>query len=271
MKTIEQKEKEVAALLTQHKKVGVAFSGGTDSTLLCYLAQKYLGNNALAITVATPYVPKWEINEAKSFAKQIGIKHVIIELDIPEHIKSNPANRCYLCKKELFNKIISVAENYGCDAIIDGSNFDDTSDYRPGMKALKELQVISPLLLVEITKSEVRQLSRSYSLPTSDKPAYACLLTRLEFDRTIDINQLSNIEKAEVYLHNLGYKAVRVRIHSNIARIELSNEEIKPFILKEDIRQISSDIKQIGFKYVTIDLEGYSTGNMNEQILSPKK
>ncbi|MCL3781465.1 ATP-dependent sacrificial sulfur transferase LarE [Prolixibacteraceae bacterium JC049] len=268
MTTLVQKEQQIVDLLQQYQKVTIAFSGGTDSTLLSYLAQKHLGNNAMAITISTPYVPQWEIQEARDLAQQIGIQHKVIQLDIPHIIQNNPADRCYLCKKELFNQIIAAARGNQCNTVMDGSNADDTSDYRPGMKALKELKVVSPLLLANITKAEVRELSRKYNLPTSEKPAYACLLTRLPFDQPISIERLESVEKAEVYLHQLGYKAVRVRTHDNVARIELPLEQVKSFVQNEDIGKISHAIKEMGFQHVTIDLEGYATGSMNRQILS---
>lgn len=265
MKELDQKERLLVFQLLKSEKVCVAFSGGTDSTLLAYLAYKYLGDRAIAITIQTPYVAKWEIEEAKQLAKSIGIAHKIIELPIPDSIRDNPPNRCYLCKKEIFSRLVAAANNEGCSSIMDGSNGDDTLDYRPGLKALRELEIVSPMLLANITKEEVRQLSRKYGLATSEKPAYACLLTRIPHNHSILTEELERVERAEVVLHERGYKSVRVRSHDSVARLELPYKEIKRFMQNEHIPQISKEIKQLGYKYVAIDLEGYAIGNMNEE------
>ena len=247
------------------KSVAIAFSGGVDSTFLAFAAAKALGVDALAITIDTPYMPRWEIEEAKVLANSIGIKHMIISSEIPSQILDNPENRCYLCKKQLFSKIVKEAEKLGIEKILDGSNLDDTKDYRPGMKALDELKVHSPLLELSWTKQMIRDESQNNGLDTHDKPAYACLLTRLEHNVPVTLKALERVEKAEKAMHELGFKAVRVRSHGDLARIELSKENIDKLIGSIMMETISTKVKQAGFRYACLDLSGYKMGSMNEK------
>lgn len=249
------------------ESVVIAFSGGVDSTFLAYAAKEALGDKAIAVTVDSPYIPRWELEEATELAKQIGIKHEIIEFEeIPESISHNPADRCYLCKKVIFTTIQLAAKALGAKYVIDGSNFDDTKDYRPGMVALKELDVKSPLLITEWTKDEIRSASKKVDLPTHDKPAYACLLTRIPYNQAITFEDLEKIEKAEVYMMGIGFRAVRVRCHGDLARIEVAKSARKKLFDEALLDEISKTIKGFGFTYVTFEASGYEMGSLNKEI-----
>ncbi len=261
------KDKKYEDLINYLKKLGsvvIAFSGGVDSTFLLKASREALGDKVLAVTIAAPYVPKWEIEEAKELVKEMGVKHEILEVPIIlDEIKHNPNNRCYLCKKFIFNKIIEIKDKLGLNYVIDGTNLDDTKDYRPGLKALKELKVVSPLLENSIGKEDIRKFSKEIGLNTWNKPAYACLLSRIPYDNEIKIEDLRNIENAEMYLMNLGFKGIRVRSHGNLARIELQKEDRKNLLDEGLMDKISDEFKKLGFKYVTLDLEGYKMGSLN--------
>lgn len=248
------------------KSVVVAFSGGVDSTFLAHACKEALGDQALAVTIESPYIPKWEIQEAKDLAEKIGIRHMVMPASIDPSIKNNPGDRCYLCKRVVFSKIIDVAKEEGFSVIVDGSNFDDTKDYRPGMRALKELDVISPLLVCEWTKDMIRSSSKSVGLETHDKPAYACLLTRIPYDTVIKEAELVRIEKSEVYMMSLGFRAVRVRSHGDLARIEVARDKRKDLFDEDLLDKISDQLKSYGYKYVAIEAAGYSMGSFNKQI-----
>ena len=247
------------------KRVLIAFSGGVDSTFLLKAAKDALGDDAVAVTINSPYIPNWEIEEAKEYTEKMGIKHEFINVGIIDEIKNNPSDRCYLCKKAIFSKIREKAINEGFNYVIDGTNLDDTKDYRPGIKALKELKVISPLLECKITKAEIREMSKGLNLPTWNKPAYACLLTRIPFDTELKIDELDRIEKAEKYLINKGIPAVRVRSHEDLARIEIDPNMRERLFNTDFLDEISSELKKYGFKYVTIDAAGYRMGSLNSQ------
>ncbi|UUV17681.1 ATP-dependent sacrificial sulfur transferase LarE [Fusobacteria bacterium ZRK30] len=245
------------------KKVLIAFSGGVDSTFLLKAAKDALGDDAVAVTINSPYILNWEIEEAKEYTEKMGIQHEFINVGIIDEIKNNPSDRCYLCKKAIFSKIREKAINEGFDYVIDGTNLDDTKDYRPGIKALKELKIVSPLLECKITKAEIREMSKDLNLPTWNKPAYACLLTRIPFDRKLKIDELNRIEKAEKYLIYKGIAAVRVRSHGDLARIEVDPTIRERLFNMDFLDEISSELKKYGFKYVTIDAAGYRMGSLN--------
>lgn len=246
--------------------IAVAFSGGVDSTFVAGVAQKTLADKAIAITVDSPYIPRWEIDEAKELAESIGIRHAIITVDIPAEIINNPINRCYLCKTALFSLIREKARELGFNYLADGSNFDDTRDYRPGLKALAELQVKSPLMETRWTKDEIRAASKALGLATHDKPAYACLLTRIPYDTRISLNDLVKIERSETYLMSLGFRAVRVRCHGDLARIEVNRQDRSKLFDEELLDTISAQLKSYGFTYVAIEAGGYSMGSLNREL-----
>lgn len=263
---INTKYSNLIQYLKNLESVLIAFSGGVDSTFLLAAAKEALGNNMKAITIASPYIPKWEIKEARELANEIGVNHDIIEVPISLEIRNNPQNRCYLCKKFIFTRIKDIALKEGYKHVIDGSNFDDTKDYRPGLMALNELNIESPLMECKLTKKEIRELSKKLKLKTWDKPAYACLLTRIPYGEELKTQEFEKIEKAEKYLMSIGFRAVRVRIHGDLARIEVKKEERKKLFDEKLMDNISKSLKELGFKYVSLDMEGYRTGSFNETI-----
>ncbi|MGI6451477.1 MAG: ATP-dependent sacrificial sulfur transferase LarE [Desulfitobacteriia bacterium] len=254
--------------LSSMEKVIIAFSGGVDSTFLVRIAKEVLGDKAIALTARSSTFPERELKEASSFCLEQGIEHRIIvcdELDDPEFGK-NPPNRCYLCKKQLFGKILQVAAELGISHVIEGSNVDDLGDYRPGRQALAELGIQSPLLEAGLTKEEIRLLSRNLGLPTWDKPSFACLSSRFPYGEEITKEKLKMVEQAEQYLQNLGFRQVRVRHHGDVARIEVSAEDRPKFLQGQIGEEVYKAFAEIGFAYTALDLKGYRTGSMNEKI-----
>ena len=251
--------------------VAVAFSSGVDSSFLLYVAHDVLGDGAIAITASSCSFPERELKEATEFCKIHGIEQVICkseELEI-EGFRQNPKNRCYLCKHELFEKIWAIARERGINSVAEGSNLDDNGDYRPGLIAVEELGVSSPLRDAGLNKAEIRQLSQELGLPTWNKQSFACLSSRFVYGETISEEKLGMVDKAEQLLLDLGFRQVRVRIHGNIARIEILPEEFLK-LMAEDVRNnVCSTLKSLGFSYVTLDLAGYRTGSMNE-VLPPE-
>jgi uncharacterized protein len=265
--TIDEKYQRLLAVIAGAGTGAVAFSGGVDSSFLCYAAKSALGENALAVTVVSPMLPKSEIECAKTVARQIGIEHILIEeSEIDEEVAANPKERCYYCKKIEFGNILKAAEKRGVHTVFDGSNLDDLGDYRPGLKALEELRILSPLRVAEMTKADIRELSRRFNLPTWDKPAFACLASRIPYGERISPEKLGRIEKAEDALRNAGFRQFRVRSHENIARIEVDPEERRRFFDETVMDAISKSIKACGFVYAALELEGYAMGNMNRSL-----
>lgn len=247
--------------------VVVAFSGGVDSTFLLKVAKETLGDKAAALTIVSPYIPKWEIEEAKELVKGIGIRHEFLEVPvIIDEIKFNPEDRCYLCKKAVFTMVKDFANKNGFKYVVDGTNADDTKDYRPGLRALGELDIKSPLLQSDLTKDEIRQLSKELNLPTWDKPPYACLLSRIPYGTELKVEEFDKIEKAEKYLMDNGFRAVRVRSHGNLARIEVPRESMEKLFNLDLLDEISNKLKEFGYKYVSLDMQGYKTGSFNIDI-----
>lgn len=257
---------QLCASVEKLEKLAVAFSGGVDSTFLIKIAKECLGDAAIAVTVNSPYIAGWEIDEARALTNRLGVKHYFIELGISESILNNPEDRCYKCKKIVFSKIIEFAADKGFHTVADGSNSDDKKDYRPGMKALDELEVKSPLLENDITKEEIRSWSKSLGLETWDKPPYACLLTRLPYNTLVDFRSLEMIERAEKTIIDLGIRAIRVRKHGDIARLEIGKEDMHKILNLELMTEIADLLKTIGFEYVTLDMGGYTMGSFNRSI-----
>lgn len=216
-----------------------------------------------AVTIKTPYIPQWEVDEAAEFCRSMNIDHDILELALDNSLLLNPPDRCYRCKSILFSQIKKYALDRGFNIIVDGSNADDTRDYRPGMKALRELEVRSPLLEKGFTKQEIRKHLRDFGLEIWDKPAYACLLTRIPYNTKITAGKLGLIVEAELFIHKLGFPGARVRLHDNIARLEINTAYFSR-ILEEEIRmKLVKEFKKLGIEYISLDLEGYRTGSMN--------
>lgn len=263
---LEEKYEKLLAYLKGLEKVVLAFSGGVDSTFLLRAGKEALGDRIKAVIIQSPYIPKWEIGEAKELAKVIGVELELLAAPMIEEIRNNPENRCYLCKKAVFSKIVTVAHQAGYEYVIDGTNFDDMGDYRPGLKALAELNVKSPLLECQLTKQEIRSLSRQLGLSTWNKPPYACLLTRIPYGVFVQEEDFEKIEKAERYMMSLGFLAVRVRCHGDLARIEVEKKDRNKLFDEKLMDEISSHLKTLGFVHVALDLAGYRTGSFNETI-----
>jgi uncharacterized protein len=254
--------------LRQMESVAVAYSGGVDSNFLLNVAHDVLQENVIAVTARSAAFPEREFREAVDFVRKKGIRHVVIiseELEI-DGFSDNPVNRCYLCKNSLFSRILDVARKSGINHVLDGTNMDDTGDYRPGMQALAELGVISPLKEACMRKSDIRRLSREMSLPTWDKPAFACLYSRFPYGHKITKEGLRSVDEAEQFLIDSGFKQVRVRHHGDTARIEVSAHERSMFFDTALMDKVYETFKRLGFVYVTLDLKGYRTGSMNEVV-----
>lgn len=251
------------------KSLAVAFSGGVDSTFLLKAAHDELKDNVMAIIAHSSTYPEREFNEAMEFVMNHHIKYRVIfsqELNIVE-FTSNPPDRCYHCKKQLFSEIIHIAKENQIDTVADGTNFDDINDFRPGMKATRELNVISPLMDAGLSKKDIRILSKEMALSTWNKPSFACFATRFPYGQEITPVKLKMVEKSEQFLIDLGFRQVRVRHHGDIARIEVSPEERHLFFNEELMDKVYDQFKTIGFLYVSLDLKGYRTGSMNEAVM----
>lgn len=266
--SIDYKENKLINILKGLENCAIAFSGGTDSTLLLYYLSK-LKINSKAYTFHSYLYPEKELNDAVNTAVTLGIDHEVIKLnplqDI-ENIKNNPKERCYICKKYMFTHLIEKAKKDGMKYIIEGSNFDDRSDFRPGKKAVDELNVLSPLDMAELTKNEIRSLLKKAGLDYT-KPSFACYFSRFPYNMEISKDMIEIVSKSECFIHSLGFNSARVRYHNQIARIEASENHIKDIINNKEIREkITTYLKSLGFIFVCIDLEEYKTGSMNRLI-----
>ena len=268
---MEEKLENLKARLNVYKSAVIAFSGGVDSTFLARIAKDVYSDNLLLITATSSTYPFYELEEAKSLAELLKIKHKIIvseEIEIPGY-SDNPPDRCYYCKSELFRKIKHIADMEGYESVFDGSNADDQNDFRPGMKAKKEFGVISPLAEAGFTKEEIRLFSGILNLPTTTKQSYACLASRFPYGEKITKEKLDRVGEAEFEIRKLGFTQFRIRSHENLARLEfIPSEMYRAWGIKERLAEICL---KSGFNYTTIDLKGYRTGSMNEVLSDSEK
>ena len=266
---VREKLKQLRNLFEEMGQALIAYSGGVDSTLVAKIAYDVLGDRALAVTAISPSLLPEELEEAKLQAAFIGINHELVEtqeMNNP-HYTSNPINRCYFCKSELHDTLKPLAIQRGYPYVVDGINADDLQDYRPGIQAAKERGARSPLAEIGITKAEVREISHLLELTWWDKPAQPCLSSRFPYGEEITVTKLQRVGRAEVYLRNLGYCNLRVRSTGDTARIELPSEQIQSFVIETDLAKLVKTFQDFGFIYVTLDLEGYRSGKLN-QVLS---
>lgn len=263
-----EKLKEILATMDS---MVIAYSGGTDSTLVLKVAHDVLGENAIAMTAVSASLPVSDRIEAEEIARQIGAKHILIdtqETSDPDYLANTP-NRCFFCKNETYGRMADYARQHGFAVIVDGTNADDTGDFRPGRRAASEYHVRSPLLEAGLTKDEIRQLSKELGLPNWDKPAAACLSSRVPYGTKITVDMLSQVERAEAVLHGMGLRQLRVRHHGQVARIEAEPADF-PRLL-EHRSQIVSALNALGYTYVSLDLAGFRSGSMNDIIRKPVK
>ncbi len=267
--TIGEKKKALIECLQTFDRLLVAFSGGVDSTFLLAVAQQVLKNRVIAVTASTPLHSDREIKEAKVIAKKLGVTHKVLSIDaiFDTKVAANSDDRCYHCKKYLFNHFLEFAHQEGIQYVVHGANRDDRNDYRPGNRAAIEMGILAPLDEAGLTKQEIRQLSKKMGLATWNKPAMACLATRIPYHTALTLDALAMVEKAENVLFNHGFSTCRVRHHGQIARIELAEEEL-PRVLDDAIRNnILTQLQAIGFVYITIDLKGYDQGSLNRSLV----
>ncbi len=264
-KTLEAKYEKLCSIIKSKKTVLVAFSGGVDSSLLAAISKKILGRNAIAVTINSPMLPSSELKDAKRIALEIGIRHIIAEDGIGgKEIEENPADRCYYCKKGEISILKNIAVKNKIESILAGTNADDLGDYRPGNRAFIEDRISLPLADAGITKPEVREIARKIGLSNSEKPSMACLASRIPYGEDISEKKLRMVETAEEFIKKLNINRVRVRHYKEIARIEVHGDDFSR-ILKNK-RKIVSKLKSLGFKYITLDLDGYRSGSMNEVL-----
>ncbi|PKL41255.1 MAG: TIGR00268 family protein [Spirochaetae bacterium HGW-Spirochaetae-1] len=253
-------------IIASYKKAVVAYSGGVDSTFLLRVAHDVLGTDALAVTIDSPLSPAQDLTRSDTIIQKWGISHhtLFIDLLMNEKIRANPNNRCYHCKKELFSTIRDFALAKGISAVLEGSNTDDIHDYRPGMQALEELGIHSPLKDAGLTKNEIRHLARQMGLPNWDRPSTPCLATRIPPGTPITVEVLKQVDRAEELLHAMGINELRVRVHGDLARIEVPREAMPLFIDEEHSARVSAEFRKLGFRHIALDIDGYRMGSMNK-------
>ena len=264
----DQKLEQLKSLFQNMEHALIAYSGGVDSTLVAKIAYDVLGDRALAITAVSPSLLPEELIDAQTQAAQIGIRHELVEtheMDNPDYT-SNPVNRCYFCKSELHDTLKPLALKRGYPYVVDGVNADDLQDYRPGIQAAKERGARSPLAEIGVTKAEVREISRSLGLAWWDKPAQPCLSSRFPYGESITVTKLQRVGRAEIYLRQLGYDNLRVRSQDDTAKIELPGEKITQFVQQVNLPELVKTFQDLGFVCVTLDLEGYRSGKMNQVL-----
>ena len=265
---IKEKETALTERIKTAGKLAVAFSGGVDSTYLLYKAHEVLGENCIAVTVRSQVITKEEFDWTADFCKQIGVKQEVIGFDVfsVNEFADNLPDRCYYCKRKIFGAVLETAAKYGITEVADGSNLDDDGDYRPGMRAIAELGIVSPLKEAGISKSDIRMLSKEAGLATWDHPSAACLASRFTYGEKITESGLERVAAAERFIKDLGFEGIRVRVHGDLARIEAAPSDIELMTYDRARKEISAELRRLGFKYVTIDMDGYRTGSMNEVL-----
>ena len=266
--SVAQKEEQVVRILSELKRVVIGFSGGVDSSYLAFMANRVLGQNALCVTAISPSYPSFQKKETAEFVMQFGLNHQVIEsneLENPEY-RENAPNRCYFCKSELFSKLWELAKEGGYEAVLDGTNHDDLQDFRPGRRAASEYSVQSPLLEARMTKLDIRELSQRSGLPTWEKPALPCLSSRFPYGTSISAERLSVVDQGETILRDFGFRIFRVRYHGELVRLEFDSAELPKALNMTMSNILVKRFKALGFKYVTLDLEGYRSGSLNEVL-----
>ena len=266
--TINEKHQKLQEIIAGCEKLAVAYSGGVDSSFLLKTAYDFLGDRVLALTADSVFIPRAEIQSAEGFCQRYGIRQKLIQIDVLSVIgvKDNPPDRCYLCKRGIFARLLEAAAKEGISVIAEGSNLDDEGDYRPGMRAIRELSVRSPLKEAGLNKTEIRELSRRIGLDTWDKPSMACLASRVPYGEELSCEKLRRVEQAEQLLHDLGIIQCRVRCHGSLARIEVPPEDFNRILDGSARQTIVDSFRQFGFSYVSLDIKGFRSGSMNETL-----